>query len=189
MKFSLTSLIRKSSKSAAQLHKNQKGASLVEMAIISPIFVTFIFGIFDIGRALDNYAVLTQVVHEGVRFGQGLSELTTGATPTTFCGVPQPDKSYLPCSGATPPAVPVAGGTDRQILDRVNQLVRAHIRNRDLEINPADIQIKTELRPATIAGVTRDTLFVSVQARYNGIFPVYRDIPMTIEATGPYLVG
>jgi len=47
--------------------KNEKGASAVEFAIILPILIMLVFGIFQFGIAYNNYIALTHAAREGAR--------------------------------------------------------------------------------------------------------------------------
>ena len=47
--------------------KNEKGANAVEFAIILPILVVLIFGIFQFGIAYNNYITITHAAREGAR--------------------------------------------------------------------------------------------------------------------------
>ncbi|MCL4378161.1 MAG: pilus assembly protein [Actinobacteria bacterium] len=47
--------------------KNQKGAAAVEFALILPILVTIVFGIFEFGIAFNNWISLTHAAREGAR--------------------------------------------------------------------------------------------------------------------------
>ena len=47
--------------------KNKKGASAVEFAIILPILVILIFGIFEFALAFNNYITITHAARDGVR--------------------------------------------------------------------------------------------------------------------------
>jgi len=47
--------------------KNEKGASAVEFAIILPILIMLIFGIFQFGIAYNNYITITHAAREGAR--------------------------------------------------------------------------------------------------------------------------
>ncbi|UCZ53145.1 pilus assembly protein [Bacillus shivajii] len=49
--------------------RNEKGQSLVEMALIVPILLILIVGIFDIGRMLYSYSTLHFTAQETVRLG------------------------------------------------------------------------------------------------------------------------
>lgn len=49
--------------------RRKRAQSLVEMALVSPLIVFFLFGITDIGRAYYQYTVLTEAVREGARYG------------------------------------------------------------------------------------------------------------------------
>jgi Flp pilus assembly protein TadG len=47
--------------------KNQRGASAVEFAIILPILVMILFGMFQFGIAYNNWIALTHAAREGAR--------------------------------------------------------------------------------------------------------------------------
>lgn len=47
--------------------KSEKGASVVEFAIILPILVMLVFGIFEFGVAYSKYIALTHAAREGAR--------------------------------------------------------------------------------------------------------------------------
>ena len=47
--------------------RNQKGASAVEFAIILPILVMILFGMFQFGIAYNNWIALTHAAREGAR--------------------------------------------------------------------------------------------------------------------------
>jgi len=47
--------------------KNEKGASAVEFAIILPILIMLVFGIFQFGIAYNNYITITHAAREGAR--------------------------------------------------------------------------------------------------------------------------
>lgn len=48
--------------------KNQKGQSLIEFALILPLFIVLVIGFFDFGRAIFYYSSLTNAVREATRF-------------------------------------------------------------------------------------------------------------------------
>jgi len=47
--------------------KNEKGANAVEFAIILPILIMLVFGIFQFGIAYNNYITITHAAREGAR--------------------------------------------------------------------------------------------------------------------------
>jgi hypothetical protein len=49
------------------LHDNEKGASAVEFAIILPVLIMIVFGIFQFGFAFNKYISLTHAAREGAR--------------------------------------------------------------------------------------------------------------------------
>ena len=50
-----------------KLIKNSKGASVVEFALILPLLVMMVFGIFQFGIAYNNWIALTHAAREGAR--------------------------------------------------------------------------------------------------------------------------
>ena len=53
----------------------QRGAAILELAVVLPIFLILMAGTFEVGRALNQYLILTQVAYEGVRAGSQLAEV------------------------------------------------------------------------------------------------------------------
>jgi Flp pilus assembly protein TadG len=49
------------------LERNEHGQSMVEFALILPLFVLFIVGIFELGRAFFSYIAITNAAREGAR--------------------------------------------------------------------------------------------------------------------------
>jgi len=47
--------------------KNERGASAVEFALILPILVILVFGIFEFAIAFNNYITITHAAREGAR--------------------------------------------------------------------------------------------------------------------------
>jgi Flp pilus assembly protein TadG len=47
--------------------RSEKGASAVEFALVLPIFVSIIFGIFQFGIAFNNWIAITHAAREGAR--------------------------------------------------------------------------------------------------------------------------
>ena len=56
----------KFAKSKSKL-KNEKGASAVEFALVLPIFIMLVFGIFQFGIAFNNWIAITHAAREGAR--------------------------------------------------------------------------------------------------------------------------
>jgi Flp pilus assembly protein TadG len=49
------------------LGKHKKGQSMVEFALLLPLFVLLIIGIFDLGRAFFSFIAITNAAREGAR--------------------------------------------------------------------------------------------------------------------------
>lgn len=50
-----------------QIEKRERGAALVEFAIVLPLLVTLVFGIIEFGRAYNAQISLTHAAREGIR--------------------------------------------------------------------------------------------------------------------------
>jgi len=57
----------KSNRSNRTMFRHQHGQSMVEFALILPLFVLFIIGVFELGRAFFSYIAITNAAREGAR--------------------------------------------------------------------------------------------------------------------------
>lgn len=71
------------------LFRNQKGQSLVETAIVAPILIFMLIGVFEVGWALRGYLVLVNVSRETTRFAVRPSYLNYTNRPPTGLTVDQ----------------------------------------------------------------------------------------------------
>jgi Flp pilus assembly protein TadG len=55
-----------------------RGQSVVEMALVVPMFILLFMGVIDLGRAFHDYVVLSNAVREGARYGSRYSWHTAG---------------------------------------------------------------------------------------------------------------
>jgi Flp pilus assembly protein TadG len=60
--------------------RSERGANLVEMAIVVPLLLILIVGIADVGRAFHTYTILTNAAREGARAASRLPCYATNAT-------------------------------------------------------------------------------------------------------------
>lgn len=59
------------------LRRGERGQSLVEFALVLPLFLILVFGIVDFGNALQDYITLSNATREGARLGvTGVPEST-----------------------------------------------------------------------------------------------------------------
>lgn len=65
--------------------RNEKGAAVVEFALILPILVIIVFGIFQFGIAFNNWISLTHAAREGARLaavGQYTAQKVRDSAPS-----------------------------------------------------------------------------------------------------------
>lgn len=93
-----------------QRGRNERGAAVVEFALILPILVLFVFGIVEFGRAYSARIQLTAAVREGARAGAlggdvvaatkaGAPGLTPGLITVTY--TPTPGSTCTAASSST----------------------------------------------------------------------------------------
>ena len=64
--------------------RNSEGGALVEMALVLPVFMLVMTGIFSIGTAYSNQLTLTQAVGSGAQYLQQIRTSTTDPCSDTF---------------------------------------------------------------------------------------------------------
>ncbi len=76
-----------------QVRSSERGAELVEFALVMPLLLLIMFGIFDFGLLFQRYEVLTNAAREGARLAvlPGYSDADVSARVATYLqagGVP-----------------------------------------------------------------------------------------------------
>ncbi len=69
-----------------KIHKKLPGQSLLEFALVLPILLLLIMGLFDIGRAIFYYAILNTAVREGTRYAVVQPSCSYKSNPATCTG-------------------------------------------------------------------------------------------------------
>ena len=62
-----------------RLNSRERGSAMVETAIVLPILLVLMVGIFEVGRAYETWQVLTNAAREGAR----MAVMPSGSVPTT----------------------------------------------------------------------------------------------------------
>ena len=61
-----------------RMRDDQRGADLVELALVFPILLLLILGAADLGRAFHTYIVITNAAREGARYASHFPHLADG---------------------------------------------------------------------------------------------------------------
>lgn len=84
--------------------RQHKGQSLVEFALILPLFVLIVIGVFDLGRAFFASITITNAAREGARYGtlhvndpQGVCNATLNEASSSGIALPYNDVT-ITCS-------------------------------------------------------------------------------------------
>jgi hypothetical protein len=157
-----------------------RGAAAVEFAISLPFLAVMIIGVLDIGRALTQYLLLTEAVHQGVRYGGQLELLDPGNT--------NPEHIYSGLSaGQNCAAVAPGGGYElirghRAVQNRVIQILNL---NR-IALKANGLCVYTRVRDA--GSIFNRNIRVQIGAQYSSFFPLFDGLQINVQATGPYLI-
>jgi Flp pilus assembly protein TadG len=92
----------------ARAARGQQGSSVVEFALISPIFLLLLFGILEFGLVMYSKGIITQAGREGARFG-----VVYSTPPKSAAQIQTQVQDYLTGAGFTGPVtitVTGAGG-------------------------------------------------------------------------------
>ena len=128
--------------SGATSWKDQRGAVLVEMAIVLPLFAILLLGVFEFGSIAHDHQALQNAAREGARFS---------ANPTT---------------GQACPSDPNAATTLATIKNRVV----TYLQGEKITVSAADVTVDQSY-PITIGGMTVMGSRVTVNYQRSLIFP------------------
>lgn len=81
--------------------RRERGAALVEFAIVLPLFLLLIGGMVDFGRAFYTEVMLTNAAREGARAAMYGTSPTSRATTALSGGVRTPTVSGTPCAAGS----------------------------------------------------------------------------------------
>ena len=153
---------------------SERGIALMEFLVAIPFLVIMSTSIIDIALVLNQYMLITNAVHAGTRMGSEYAALETG----TFSGISAGQSSFCPVSATAPK-------NHGEIQARVVELI--NMSNRRLVPNTLCVftGVRTGLVPAT--NPKNNTIFVRIEVRYQGFFPAFNNMPIIIEASGPYV--
>jgi len=81
--------------------KSERGATLVEFALILPILITLLFGVVEFGRLLNAQVVVTSATREGARYASlGSSAATVTSQVKASCPTLDPTKITVTVTNA-----------------------------------------------------------------------------------------
>jgi Flp pilus assembly protein TadG len=75
------------------MKRSERGANLVEFALVAPVLVILLLGIADVGRAFYDYISLTNAVREGARYATRRPLETENIQKRTFIEIANADPS------------------------------------------------------------------------------------------------
>lgn len=152
----------------------QRGATILEAALVLPLLFTFLFAIIEFGRAFNMYQTMTNAAREGARFG--VAPCQSGDPGQESCSFEGErfDSGYLPAMTT--------------VTRFVNQyLAAANMKN----VSSVEVTRPTPV-PETFSvnGETHTRsyhyLAVDVRANYNWLFFPFPDLPLHANSVMKY---
>lgn len=84
-----------------RMRRDERGANLVEAALVVPILVLILAGVVDLGRAFSSYIVIANAAREGARAGARYSCYSTDAAQRADYRVMIVDSIYNELTGSS----------------------------------------------------------------------------------------
>jgi len=167
----------------------EKGAALVEFAIVAAGMLFGFLLFIDICYAACNYFTLSGIAAEALRAGGRVPELESHASPyppytDTIISL-HPATSSHPTASEQAACDAVATTTFWCGQNVMHQRIKTMLDNVELQVVPNTITYSTNYIPKTAASPEADTVSVSIEARYRGFILI--NWPIRVSAQGPYL--
>lgn len=150
-----------SRQSQSFLSSYEKGAALVETSIVLPLLIGAVMGVTELGRALNEYYLLTRIAYEGARLGAVTPGLTPGAPVSTPC-VSDDDSSQSEIPKR------IERILESHSLDLSNECqVTVHVLQSDPGINIVKVRLETKFTsPLFSSFLSINSLSTEVSAPY-----------------------
>ena len=160
------------------------GTAMMEFMIVLPFLLTMVFGVVDLGRAIAQYMVLSEVVSQGVRFGGAVSNLSKDNLGTEFSDL-TPGQHCGTTKTKSASKSPISDAVDNEIHQKIQQRVEDLVDQGNTSLDPATLCIRSKLN--TIPSSAEMNIHLEVEANFNSILPMFNGITLKAQATGPYL--
>lgn len=157
----------------------ERGAAINEFVIAIPFLSLMITAVLDVGSAINEYMLLSEAAHQGVRMASGTVQLTSlqefqGLTSSQGC--------------AASPAAPAPIPADTDYHTAIQQRVADLLQIQNTQLDPTSLCIKTGLVMGTTpTGALQKNVYVRIEVRYKSFFPAFNGLPMKLSATAPFL--
>lgn len=155
----------------------ETGIAMLELLVAAPFLLVLVIGVIDVGRLLNQYLLLNYAVSSGVRFAMSQPDLAAGpfvgGTPNQTC----PTGWGAPATAQT---------HHQEIHERVRDIV--NLANEALNTSYC-IRSTLQIQPTMTDDPREKTVSIELYAAYRAFFPLLNGLPMTVRATGPYLLA
>ncbi len=112
------------------IHSPKRGQTLVEFALILPLFLFLVVVIFDFGRAVYYYSAIQNAAREGARYG------AIHPKGTDYPAIEARAKEFAIGLGAANVSVAVAPGPDQLVGTILNPTIKVTVRYCFIPVTP-----------------------------------------------------
>ena len=162
---------------------NQRGAALVEATLIAPFIVAVFFGLVDLGRALNQYLVISRLGYESARSASLISDLAPGTTIFTKTGCQESSSTDQGEPGLLKVATSECDIASERLKNRIQNLIAKHQISDDYEISTS----VTQSRARTQNDKHYLSVSLSVNVPFDWLFLKFMPEKIGTTLTGPYL--
>ncbi len=161
--------------------RNHKGQGLVEFALIIPIFLLLVYGIFEVARAIFMYSAVLNASRDAARYAAASDNVQSlGNSYTPY---------YLDCEGIRQRARRVSSFVDLSASDAILiSYDNGPDSAADYELIASSCEFLNSLGPILELG---DRISVTVSANFDTIVPMVGlgDIPISSTTTRTLVTG
>ena len=160
--------------------RDQSGVAMVEAVFVIPLLLLFFFGAFDIGRALNQYFLLSRMAYESVRLASETEGLECPIVDSAEDAPGYPTATSA-CGSGT--GVQPAPGHCllQQRINRMQTAMKTRL------LFPVSVQTKcyADSADGNTSATTEVTLSMPYASTYLVMLPT---IPINVRVSGPYLL-
>lgn len=151
---------------------------MVEFVLAAPFLAFLITAVLDVGNVVNEYMVMTEAVHQGVRMASTGSHLRQLGD---FKGLAEGADA---CPANILFSTPSVGPSEREQHKQIQERVKSILDMNNSYLKSGSICVISHLKQD--ADGDRNVK-ITVTANYDSFFPVLRNLPISVEATAPFL--
>jgi hypothetical protein len=165
---------------------SERGVAISEFAIVLPFLILLVLASIDLGRAINQYRILSQIAHNGAQFASAFPGLAF-ADPHTLIDTGGCEAEIV--TTPTPPTFMATSIAIEEEPDASHYIVQQNIAE-SLSKYSSDMPLeKICIRTAATDSnndTNLDTVVIGLETNLRGFLPIFRDMTISVQTTSQY---